>query len=66
MTMQPPIKDQGCIYIKESAHKHQKIIPEMFVMHVLSGCDTVTVTYRVGKMKAIAVAPKGYKKGQLG
>ena len=64
--MQSPIKDRCCIDVKETAHKHQKIIPEILALHALSGCDTVAATYGVGKTKAIAVAQKGYKLDQLG
>lgn len=66
LTMQSPIKDRCCIDIKETAHKHPKIMPEILALHALSGCDTVAATYGVGKTKAIAVAQKGYKLDQLG
>ena len=66
LTMQSPIKNRCCIDIKETAHKHLKIMPEILALHALSGCDTVAATYGIGKTKAIAVAQKGYKLDQLG
>ena len=42
------------------------VIPQILVIHAISGCDTVAASYGIGKLKAMATSNKGFLLDSLG
>ena len=54
------------IDIKETAKKHSQIADQLLPAHALTGCDTVSQLYRVGKTTAVKMINSGHPLNQLG
>ena len=48
-----------CIDIKATVEKHNDIIDNVLAAHVLSGCDTVSTLYGIGKGTVLKVLKSG-------
>ena len=53
MIMSSPIKDRAVIDIKATAAAHSDIAPDVLAIHGLSGADTVSSLYGIGKATAL-------------
>ena len=49
---------KSIISIKDSVKTHNQLIPDLLSVHALTGCDSVSMMYGIGKKKAINVAKK--------
>ena len=47
--MESPIKDRVISDIKATAIEHGNIIPDLLAAHALSGCDTTSCYFGIGK-----------------
>ena len=47
---------KSIISIKDSVKTHNQLIPDSLSVHALTGCDSVSMMYGIGKKKAINVA----------
>ena len=50
-----------CVDIKETVEKHLDIIDNVLPAHVLSGCDTVSCLWGIGKVTVLKVLKSGQK-----
>ena len=57
--MESPQHQCHVIDIDLTVQKHMSIIPKLLVAHVLSGCDTVTSYFGIGKKKVLKVLQEG-------
>jgi len=48
------------IDIAATVHAQANIVPHLLTMHCLSGCDTVTQLFGVGKATALKAVEAGY------
>ena len=59
MRLQPTPKARASIDIQASVSNLSNIIPELLPAHALSGCDTVSMCYRIGKGKMLKPVKSG-------
>ena len=52
--------------IDATAQRHKHIIPNILEMHVITGCDTVSYMYVIGKATAMNTITKSYDWGNIG
>lgn len=64
--MQSPVHRHCFTDIKATFLKHIAIVPDLPVIHALSECDSVAVTFDIGKITALTVASKGHRLDLLG
>ena len=50
------VKDRAVIDIMQSVKVHTSIVPDLLVIHALTGADTSAATFGIGKIKALKVA----------
>ena len=41
--------------------KHSAIVPDLFTIHAISGCNSVAATYSIDKTTALTVVSEGYR-----
>ena len=51
---------KGFVLISLQQSRSTNVIPQMLVLHAISGCDTVAASYGIGKLKAIATSNKEF------
>ena len=66
VTMESPIVGRSVIDITATAHKHKDIANFLPAAHALSGCDTTSYLYGIGKATALKVLSSGQPLGLLG
>ena len=59
MIMSSPIKDRAVIDIKATTAAHSDIAPDILAIHGLSGADTVSSLYGIGKATVVKIAKQG-------
>ena len=59
-------KTRNVSNIGVTVRKHQEIVPHVLPLHALTGCDTVSSIYGVGKVKAVKTLQKGHVPPPLG
>ena len=50
---------KGFVLISLQQSRSTNVIPQILVIHAISGCDTVAASYGIDKLKAIATSNKG-------
>ena len=48
------------VLISLQQSRRTNVIPPIWVIHAISGCDTVAASHGIGKLKAIATSNKGF------
>ena len=66
LTMKDPVSGRTVCDIKASAKKHQGMTDQYVRAHVLSGCDTVSQFFGIGKGKVLKVIRDGLRLNKLG
>jgi hypothetical protein len=59
MIMSSPIKDRAVIDIKATTAAHSDIASDILAIHGLSGADTVSALYGIGKATVVRIAKQG-------
>ena len=57
--MESPISGRSVIDIRATANKHRNITEYLPGVHALSGCDTTSYLYGIGKLTALKVLSSG-------
>ena len=57
--MVSPIQGRSVLDINAVAEEHSSIVPDLLAAHGLTGCDTVTSYFGVGKVAALKVLRHG-------
>ena len=57
--MVSPINDREVIGIDATVNQHRKIIPNLLAAHGLTGCDTVSMYFGVGRTVTLNVLKSG-------
>ena len=65
-TMERPIAGGSVIDIGASAAQHKEIVKHLPAAHALTGCDTVSYIYGIGKVSALKVLKSGMTLNLLG
>ncbi len=66
VSMQSPSAGRTLIDIRQTAHTHHHILKYLPAVHALSGCDTVSYMYGIGKNTALKVLISGHHLTRLG
>ena len=64
--MENPIAGRISIDIKATAQRHKDISEYLPGMHALTGCDTTSFVYSIGKVTALKILRKGMPLKLLG
>ena len=59
VTMESPIAGRSSIDIKATAQRHKDVSEYLPGMHALTGCDTTSFVYSIGKVTALKILRKG-------
>ena len=66
VTMESPIACRSVIDIGASAAQHKQVVKHLPAAHALTGCDTVSYIYGIGKVTALKVLKSGMSLTVLG
>lgn len=66
MVMESPIKERAVVDIRATVEKNKSIIPTMLAAHALTGCDTVSACFGIGKGTMLKVLKSGHPLNVLG
>ena len=66
VTMESPIKQGVVVDIGSTVCKYKDILPQILLAHALSGCDTVTCCFGIGKGTVLKTLQSGYELSSLG
>ena len=66
LTMESPIAGRSVIDIGASAAHHTEVVNHLPAAHALTGCDTVSYIYGIGKVTALKVLTSGMTLNVLG
>ena len=64
--MESPCARRTIIYIRQTALKHKHIIKYMTAVHALTGCDTASYRFGIGKGTTLKVLMGGHHVIELG
>ena len=64
--MKSPINGRSVIDIKQTSLKYAELIPNLLAAHSLSGCDTVSGFFGIGKKTVLHILREGYSLSLLG
>ena len=66
ITIESPIAGRSAIDIGASAAQHKDVVKHLPAAHALTGCDTVSYIYGIGKVSALKVLKSGMTLNLLG